>query len=204
MGTGGMRCGAGRPGWRIKAGHCLRLDVRDLARLGVLRREGHHGWRWTNSHTGEETGSIGINVYDGALRLSYSSNGTPRHQNVEIERTPCYFGGTRPWLLCPRCGARVGVLFMRLGSFQCRRCGGVAYGSQSEDACGRSWRIEQKLAKRLGDNWTRPRGMHRTTYSKIVSGIVKAQQMREEALAGYLSRLSARLQKLGDGMGLDL
>lgn len=189
MGTGGVRTGAGRPGWHAKVEHCLRLSVRHLHRYGVLQGTGHFGLRWTNTHSGEETGSIGITSTAGSLRLSFSSNGTPITQQVQIDRTPCYFGGTRAWLCCPHCTRRVGVLYLRGGNFMCRRCGRLAYASQSADALGRTWRLQSKLESRLADNWARPKGMHHRTRKKIIEQIIECETAREDAVASFLARL---------------
>ncbi len=188
MGKGGHRYGAGRPGHKVKAEHCRRLDVRDLARCKVLGRPGHVGWQWSNRATGEVTGSIGIDVAPDSLKLTYSVNGESAEQRVELDRTACNYGGARPWLRCPLCGRRVGVLFLRGARFKCRHCANVAYGSQSEDSLGRAWRLQQKLEQRLGENWARPKGMRRSTREKIIERIFACKMMRENALATYLKR----------------
>ena len=62
MGTGGSRSGAGRPAWHVKTEHCQSLDMRRWKRQGCLR-DGYSGaWRWTDTYSGEETGSIGYRV----------------------------------------------------------------------------------------------------------------------------------------------
>jgi hypothetical protein len=99
---------------------------------------GRFSWRWSETHSGREVGSIGINVFEGIVRLGYALNGKANGHDVHLARTACRFGGSRPWLLCPRCCSRVTVLIMRGGMFVCRKCSGVAYTSQSEDAIGRA------------------------------------------------------------------
>ena len=188
MAKGGHRYGAGRPSWRAKAEGCLRLDVRELRRRQILGRTVSTSWRWTNTYTGEEVGLISLQSSPTSLQLRYSTNGTPWVERIEVTRTACGFGGTRPWLHCPRCSRRVGVLYMRGGRFICRRCGGVAYTSQSEDSLGRAWRLQSKLESRLGENWTRPKGMHHSTREKIVERIFGCEMAREDALALYMQR----------------
>ena len=97
MGKGGIRYGAGRPARKGKAEASLRLDVRDLARRGYPTDGRIGSWRWTNSYTGEETGSIRYTVNRGAVVLSYALDGEPRTQHVPILLTPCNYGGTRQW-----------------------------------------------------------------------------------------------------------
>ena len=188
MGRGGLRIGAGRPGWHIKAEHCLRLDVRDLARRGLLMG-GAFSWRWTNTETGEERGAISIAVTSGSVSLHFVCDGSPVQQSVPVERTPCHYGGSRPWFRSPCCHRRVAVLYLRGGRFMCRQCGRVVYASQSDDLIGRTWRRQWKLERRLGENWRRPKGMHHATRSRLLEGIFECERSREDAIAVYLSRL---------------
>jgi hypothetical protein len=185
MGSGGWRFGAGRPAYHVKADSCLRLDLRDVVKRRLLGA-GDFSWRWKNSATCEEVGSIGINSTQFCMVLSYSHNGVPISERVEIDRTPCTFGGTRPWLRCPRCARRVAVLYLRSSRFVCRRCGGVVYGSQSEDAMGRAWRRQSRLEARLGADWRRPKGMHHRTHRKLMEAILACEQARDDALADFM------------------
>jgi hypothetical protein len=57
MPRGGMRCGAGRRAYSGKAEACMRLDVREWARRGKLSPGYAGSWSWSNSYTGEHTGS---------------------------------------------------------------------------------------------------------------------------------------------------
>lgn len=188
MVKGGWRYGAGRPGSTIKAEQALRLDVRQLAARGLLAG-GAFTWRWSNSHTGESAGSIGVSVGPTSMRLTFSIDGDPRAQAVPILRTACNYGGTRPWLACPCCERRVAVIYLRGGRFLCRHCNRVTYLSQSEDALGRSWLKQRKLEARLGDNWQRPKGMHRATRARVLAAILKCEEQRELAVAAHLARL---------------
>lgn len=191
MARGGMRYGAGRPGWHAKAEHCLRLDIRDLARRDLLCRAGFT-WQWTDKQSGKELGRIGISTIGGDLTLNYAVNGQPVTEHIGIERTECNFGGTRPWLHCPRCGSRVAVLFLRGSRFTCRPCGRIAYGSQADDLVGRLWRKQRKLERRLGENWRRPKGMHQKTRQRIVTEILECEARREAALLPVMARFLLR------------
>jgi len=189
MARGGYRYGAGRPGRKVKAEGCLRLDVRDLARRDLLQDGYCFSWRWTNHYTGESAGSISINVERHALALRFSCDERPTVQRVARVTTPCQFGGSRPWLCCPRCDGRVAVLYLRRAMFACRRCQGVSYASQSEDVVARSWRRQSKLEARLGPDWRRPKGMHRATRTRLLSAILQCEEVRDDALRAYAARL---------------
>lgn len=192
MGRGGIRFGAGRPGYRAKAEQLQRVDVRQWHRLGYLREGRSFRWNW---HRGDEqTGSIGVLVHGAdslALQYTVGQEGKRRDgsQTIRLARTPCHYGNTRPWFECPLCHRHAGLLFMRWGRFACRKCQRVAYSSQSDDALDRTWRKQGKLESRLGKDWQRPKGMHRTTYERLRAAVWDCEERRDEALAAWLPRL---------------
>lgn len=188
MGRGGSRVGAGRPGWLVKAEHCRSIDVRRFAALGVLK-PGSWGWEWRDPETKAQRASIGVLTASTGLRLQYALNGEPMSQHVPLARTACGFGGDRPWFLCPRCGRRVAVLYLRASGFACRHCQRVTYASRCVDAIGRTWIKQQKLERRLGEHWARPPYMHKATHRRIVRAIVACEEVRDDALAAYVSRV---------------
>lgn len=187
---GGMRWGAGRPAWHVKAEHCKSLDVRRFQREGCLSIGAAGTWAWRDPDTGERLASIGYRSAHGSLHLDYSIDGMPRPQVITISRTPCHYGGTRPWFTCPVRGERVAKLYLRGGRFACRHCQRLVYASQSEDLCGRSWRRQAKVEARLEDNWGRPKGMHRSTYERLIETLMDCEEERERAIAAFLARHS--------------
>ena len=188
MAKGGYRYNAGRPASKGKADACMRLDVREMHVRSVLQPGRSGSWNWSNSYTGERTGSISYGVEGAELVLRYSLNDEAKLQRVPILRTPCKFSASRLWFGCPHCRARVAVLYMRRGGFYCRNCARVAYYSQSEDECGRAWRKQQKAEALLGDGWRRPKGMHETTRERLLEIIFQCEMAREDALAAFIAR----------------
>ena len=182
MGRGGIRYGAGRPGWKVKAEQCLRVDVRVLQRSGLLTPGafGSSGW----SRAGKSAGIIGTRAESDVLWLRYAGRGRPSDHRVKLERTACTYGGCRPWFACPGCARRAAVLYMCSGAFRCRHCADVAYASQSESEIGRSWSRQEKAEARL-----RRKGIHQTTIDRLVSAIVDCEERREQALAEFLARM---------------
>jgi len=189
MGRGGVRWGAGRPGWYVKAEHCLRIDLRRWHRLGLLKPGTASGWAWSNPETDDRLGYIDFSVTEYRVTLSYSINATPRRQDVPLYRTTCNYGGVRPWFGCPGCSRRVAVLFLRSNGFGCRHCQRIAYASQSEDACGRAWRRQAKLEARLSPDWERPKGMHQLTYERLLERLSDCEDARDAALELCLARV---------------
>jgi hypothetical protein len=197
MGTGGMRYGAGRPGYRAKAEQLRRVDIRIWRRGGYLNAGRSFSWSWNRG--GEPTGSIGVRVQDAcSLVLQYmiGAEGERRDgtQAIRLAHTACSFGNSRPWFVCPLCHRRAGLLFMRWGRFACRHCQKVAYSSQSEDSLDRTWRKQSKIEARLGKNWRRPYGMRQRTYARLFDALIECEERRDQAFeiaASRLLRLSA-------------
>ena len=189
MGTGGMRYGAGRPGWHVKAEHVRRIDARRWAREGILKASCSGGWAWTDADTGEQVASIGYQSDGRTLTLAYSMNDKPMRQHVPILTTGCTYGGVRYWFGCPRCGGRVAILYLRTLGFGCRKCCRIAYASQSEDVIGRTWRKQHKAEAKLADNWQRPKGMHEATHERLVNIIIECEERKDVALAAFMHRM---------------
>jgi hypothetical protein len=200
MARGGSRYGAGRPGRHVKAEHCRRIDARRWQREGMLQPGRCGGWVWTDVDTGKQTASIGYSTEPGAVVLNYRLNDQPIRQWLPILTTPCHFGGQRQWFACPRCARRVAVLFLRANGFFCRQCNRIAYGSQSDDALDRIWRKQRKIEGRLGEYWQRPKGMHQTTYAKLMATIIDCEERRDAALVAAFERLFPG-RTIGDLLG---
>lgn len=165
----------------------LRLDVRFLHRKGHLAGSTGASIQW--SVNGEPTSNIRTATSEGErparLTLIYRvRNGGEQlaemREDVRLQWQPCNYGGMRPWLSCPRCSRRVGVLWGG-ARFLCRHCHPLAYKSQNESQLDRSCEQSRKLRVRLGANlddlsWPadqlpRPKGMHRATYQRLVARI---------------------------------
>jgi len=192
LSKGGSRFGAGRPGYRVKAEHLQRVDVRDWARRGYLAGGCSFTWGWHRG--GESTGSMGVDVHSPlAVTLRYSITGDGKRTDVAerltLVRTPCPYGSARPWFICPRCPRRVAMLYLRGGYFACRHCMRVAYSSQSEDEIGRMWRVQQKIEVKLGEYWQRPKGMRQATYRRLKNRLWKAEERRERAFEALATKL---------------
>ena len=139
--------GRGRTGWRLVGEHMLRLDVRRLHQRNCLRPGLVFSWSW--SWGGEPLASIRILTSVDSIRLSYSTkDGEQVDELVDLDRTPCNYGGTRPWFICPKCGRRVAVLFGGR-RFWCRHCHGIAYAVENEDALSRQLRRANKLREKV-------------------------------------------------------
>jgi hypothetical protein len=192
MGTGGMRYGAGRPGYRAKAEQLQRVDIRAWRRGGYLNAGRSFSWSWNRG--GDPTGSIQVRVHGpNSLALLYMVGGEGERrdgsQTIHLAHTACNYGNNRPWFVCPLCQRRAGLLFMRWGRFACRHCQKVAYSSQSSDELDRMWRKQAKIEARLGERWGRPKGMRTHTYDRLLGRLWHLEERREGALAVFVARL---------------
>jgi hypothetical protein len=152
-----------------------------LAKLGFLKPGVTGTLRWNCG--GEPRGAVSVAGGTDMVIFSYAytpMGGEPEsiQQPIHIERTPCYFGGSRPWFTCPDCHNRVGVLVCAGKLFKCRKCCDLPYASQTESRSDRASRRIRKIQKRLGnpdwenvlDLWfPKPKGMHWKTYDRIVA-----------------------------------
>lgn len=109
-----------------------------------------------------------------SLRMNYSYRGESYSYSIKLSKTLCNYGGYRHWFQCPSCNKRVSVLYCR-GIYICRHCTKANYGSQLEQPIDNVFRRLNAIRARLG--WQvgiasgyeqRPKGMHHTTYDKLI------------------------------------
>ena len=109
------------------------------------------------------------------LDLSYQYRGKAYNYSIQVSKTPCNYGGYRHWFLCPSCSKRTSVLYFA-ATYVCRHCIGCNYGSQLQQPIDRLFSRLHTIRQRLG--WQagiahgigeRPKGMHHSTYNKLVN-----------------------------------
>jgi hypothetical protein len=160
-GLGSTRWGGHVPKTTVE--ECLTLSMGVVGQFeGLQKREPYGGTiKWTKVRTGEETARIGYAFaplgegykWDGRLRLKYTitrpskghlRGGSDRDEDktemeygINLETTPCNFGGERWWFRCPLvkngqpCGRRCFKLYEPPGanSFGCREGHDLTYES---------------------------------------------------------------------------
>ena len=192
MSRGGYRYGAGRPGWHAKTAGKLAVDVRKLHRDGHLSGFYRTNWHWTSGaiielHTTPDMVTLTYRYKDGG------GEWRDVRQPVTVTRTPCHYGGNRPWFACPRCHRRVAILYL-WNVPACRMCARLVYPSQADDAIGRSWRRTRKLDALLSGgagewNYRRPTGMRRVTFNRLRDAYWREEQLRDAMLAAFVGRM---------------
>lgn len=186
---------------RQDTGPLLRIDTAILRRRGALEPGTVSALEWFTVR-GEPAGSIRVRATSNALTLVYriGAHGGGWHdmlERIDLETTPCHYGGHRPWFRCPGCQSRRRVLYSVGGVFRCRRCHDLAYTSTRQDAQARSARRIAALHARLevpgADLYAtplRPASMRQATYRRIVDDLRREQDRQAAYYRAGLERLT--------------
>ena len=210
-----------RFGSKDRVEDCLSLDVRSWRRDGWLEIGTRFSITWRGHNRDSSIGvralgdAGGEKVY--AVELSYSLGWEGRKEDVSyavsLSWTPCNFGGSRPWFVCPgvvngvSCGRRAAKLYLKGRYFLCRHCQDLTYASRQETgrigALHKCQRIRQKLGGTA--NMTepfpdKPKGMHFKTYVRLLGEYEKAHEEYTRAMIEDLERLTGRVF---GGLGAD-
>lgn len=102
----------------------------------------------------------------------YNGESKTISENIHLDWTPCHLGGKRVWWLCPKCGRRIAILYLRLTQFQCRTCHNLTYRSSQESQLDRHLRKKFKLCDKLGiepmeSPLFKPKFMHQKTFDRL-------------------------------------
>lgn len=113
-----------------------RIDLRILRKKRRLS-PGSSGLSFWESREGI-VGSVKWTVTEHGLETSINYRSKQTLRTIEIQHTPCNFGGTRSWLTCSRCYSRRETLFLdQRMQLRCRRCLNLCYAAQLQDNYGR-------------------------------------------------------------------
>jgi hypothetical protein len=109
--------------------------------------------------------NIGDNAYEAEI------NG----QKIELTTTPCNYGKSRYWFVCPYCKGRKATLYLGNSGLACRKCYRLAYPVENKTRSNRAidgaFKINDRLKFSgdidcLGD---KPKGMHEKTFNKLLA-----------------------------------
>lgn len=188
---------------RRRVDELLSIDVLELQRAGLLNttfdRPRTIAWLLGKAITilPEASGCLWISVGEA-------------EELVELEETPCFFGGARPWFRCPgvggdggRCEHRRRILYVnpdtRLG---CQSCLRLTYESRQRHRDRRYEEIDKPLR-------SFERAWEALWEAKTYKALRRALEARNEAFDSYLkasedsvSRLEKRLGRLFERSGV--
>jgi hypothetical protein len=195
---------SGRHGGKRTTNDMHVLDIRKIARAGLLKPGCSFSWQWTRGD--EKIASIGLRTETDRVVLDYRSrsNGDEwqdMHYPVYLAWSGCNYGGLRAWWLCPAagCGRRVAVLY---GGkvYACRHCHKLAYSTQRKLADDRATSKADRIRKRLG--WDagilnlpggKPKGMHWRTFARLQAA---HNAHVKQAMAGMSAKLGLTMARL--------
>lgn len=194
--------GSGRQGGRHRCEYCLAIDVRDWQRRQLLDPPGVNFLLvQVQTRNGERLCNIRVEVEADYVVLNHmSESGVSDVEPIELARTPCHYGGSRPWFVCPSCNRRCAKLFFRRERFLCRVCHRLGYVSQLAASAERPRIMAQRIRRRLGmdpPNLTlpfpaRPEGMPWRTYYRLRAKGERYERRALANLAAWLERARGR------------
>lgn len=181
-----------------------RLDIRSLHKAGHTE-DGYTGqWGWYSG--GKVQSTIEITTQKQQMILKYSANGQVFNYPVQLQTTPCHYGGVRHWFICPGCDGRVATLFIKSNLlFQCRKCQKLNYTSQQDAKLDATRYVMCKLRNKL--NWQydnawmksadkiKPKGMHQTTFDKLVDRHDRLENRANRYCMASFKALEKRCEK---------
>lgn len=169
---------SGRHGGKRTTNDMHVLDIRKIARAGLLKPGCSFSWQWTCN--GEKIASISMRADTDRVTLDYRTRDRggewqDMHYPVYLAWSDCNYSGQRAWWRCPAvvCGRRVAVLY---GGkvYACRHCHKLAYQTQREQPHDRAGSRADTIRKRLGweagilnGNGGKPKGMHWRTFERL-------------------------------------
>ena len=197
-------------GWRPHIESALTLDVRRLARMGILRDGARGSLTW--SRDGAQFSSLGYAValheYAGTLTLSYTAPDRDTGERksitcpIALSSIPLHYGGRRWYVHCPLTGRRAQTLHKWNGIAKfCHRTAirpKPTYASQRTSGSDRIMAQRWAIRRKLGDTFTdlfgepyKPKRMHWSTFEKYAAR--DAELAEREGV--YLMRLLGRFKR---------
>lgn len=156
----------------------LAIDIRKWHRQQLLKPGNAFRFTWKNNGAWPVTVNVRVNpdhllLYD--LFLANYAVWASQDFRIDLSRSDCHLGGSRPWFLCPTpdCKRQAALLYLD-GTFACRTCLKLAYPSQRESEASRALSQLNKVKRRLGwppgllsECGDRPWGMHQRTFDRL-------------------------------------
>ena len=176
------------------------IDINHLNKTSVLR------WgspptvlEWRNGTVAviiaeqEQFGELAVYIYRYEWEAqSLSIVAMPRR----VGRTGAY--GSQHYFACPCCSRRTWRLHLVSCGFICRLCARLRYATEYEPAWCRAERRVRKIEHRLGGPallYEKPYKMRRSTYERLLTKILEADDLAAEVLVRKLEKLSGWIDR---------
>ena len=175
----------------------MRLDIRTMQADVYAPWSHRHGWQ------NGATAVLRFKHREKKATIELSVPGKEMHMtNVELDKTAQHFGGNRVWWVCPCCHARVGVLYWSW-RWQCRNCAELVHPSTRQSESSSAYSRVNRVRRKLGWNGGllspmagRKKGMHRTTYARLLQELSQASVAAVGAGDANIERLSKRIKRI--------
>jgi hypothetical protein len=217
--------GSGRPGRYATVEGCrtLKLDVNRITR-GIRdnlrglqdgqRIAASFAWNWTSRGAAAPWASVLLTLtldpWRGHARLQFdvdhaSRRTGPQDQTIQMETSPCPYGGRRWWWVCPETWRRCGALYLPNGGtrFLSRGPGAypLKYASQNGGPIERSHGRLARLHRKLGGVYdgmdcplpARPKGMRHATYDRLAADWEAQLERHDDIWLARTERLLGRM-----------
>ena len=184
-----------------KVDHCRTLNINRMVETGAIKNGSSQSgtWVWTDSDTGEQKASIGYesnawNLNEAYLRVHYTLTDRDKVMDYKIPliTTKAHFGGVRFWFKCPVTGRKAAKLYLPYGAnfFACRQAYRLKYASQSQSYENRVINKKWKIVRKTGgyDYPVKPKGMHQSTFERILDKYWQQEELCDELLACKVER----------------
>jgi hypothetical protein len=174
------------------------IDIRHPRHRELIDQPGSRiSWWWNRN--GQLFCNIDMVFHPDHVVLTDVTDQTqPQTLSISLLRTPCHYGGTRPWFGCPGCGCRSAKLYFGDGSVLCRSCLGLAYRSQLQASAERPRLIAQRIRRSLSGSGNlfvpfpaKPPTMLWRTYDRI-------REKGERFEARAMARIAACFKEASD------
>ena len=135
---------------KTKVEDLLSIDLRVLRRKGALAdgQVSKIQWIRQNQYLGEYRVTAATDHLSISCQIGGSEHNTT--QRIELNYTDCHLGGSRPWMMCPRCGCRIMILYVTSGGLGCRHCQNLTYASRNESRTDQLLRCVRNARKKVG------------------------------------------------------
>ena len=196
-------------GWRPHIESALSLDIRRLARMGILRDGARGSLTWGRNGTQDASVSYAVDLQEhgGTLTLSYTAPDRDTGERASItcpialSSIPLHYGGRRWYMHCPLTGRRAQTLHKWNGIAKfCHRTAirpKPTYASQrtsgSDRILAQRWAIRRKLGDTYSDLFGepyKPKRMHWRTFEKYAARDTELAERESVYLARLLGRFT--------------
>ena len=145
---------------------------------------------------------MGYKIFDGHMLLIYKHRNRQNQeweevkQTIYFDETPCNYGGTRKWFLCPNCLKRVAILAGLGKYFYCRKCYRLPYRSTLETKRNRLYTKKHELGAEIfedyinGEGWRKKKGMHQKTFQRKLAEYRQLERLVNLRSIKYIEQLS--------------